>query len=748
MRDAAAPSRTSIAAPARRYRALLGALAVSCLAAACVATAAVPAPAGAAVRPGAPARACSAESFTWTGDGDETTWGNVKNWSPSNRAPGSCSGDSVDIPVEANITGMPAASFADFTIDATAGSDGTLTGGPITVTGHFEWDGSGIEATVNLPAGATGTIAGPANNKDLGGSGLGIPGTLNVSGTLNLDALSGDGGSLGIGAGIGQGLIQVQPGGTLTANGENDLSGASCCGGTENPTLTNDGTIDITSGRIFTEGVVLNQLGAVQVAAGALLDSDSPTQLGAASSYSGAGQLLLDISANPDTIAGTLSLGTGFQLNLGPQACLEGTGTIDGPGTFEFTGGNLAAALTIAKGALMHVTGPGGKNMSTESCGTADGTVVNHGKILVDQGTLSFGSSGMITNDKGADLSIAPGATLTTDSCCGTKKLLINHGTLQVTAPPPGVASGTPAAIEPVPLDNTGTISVASGQELLLNGAPATFASGTSLTGPGTALVQEPVTASGTVTAGTGTTLDLDQNGSVDGIFSLAGSGALHWTGGAISGTVSVPSTIAVSISGAVAHSVVNRPNGQASVLTTRGPVSIAAGTAATADSVQVGEGDQWVNAGTLTLAKQAAIGAPSCCGSTAGLDNTGAMTLSAGGATDDVTAPVVNSGTLKLASGILAMTAGTYQQTSSGTLAVNFAGTSPGTGFGQLNVTGAVTLAGKLLVSTSGGFTPPSGKPFAVLAYQTHSGKFTTLSGSPSYTVAYHATSMDVVFS
>ncbi len=748
MRDAAAP-RTSIGGPAHRYRAMFGALSVSCLAAACLATAAGPASAGAAARSGGPARACSAESFTWTGDGDETTWANVKNWSPSNRAPGSCTGDSVDIPTEANITGMPEASFANFTIDSTAGSDGSLTGGPITVTGHFEWDGSSLETTVNILAGATGAIAGPANVKSLGGSGLGIPGTLNVSGTLNLDALSAGGGSLGLGAGIGQGLIQVQPGGTLTANGENDLSGASCCGGTANPTVTNDGTIDITSGRIFTQGVVLNQLGAVQVAAGALLDSDSPTQLGASSSYSGAGQLLLDTAAVPDTIAGTLSLGTGFQLNLGPQACLEGTGTIDGPGTFEFTGGNLAAALTIAKGALMHVTGPSGKEMSTESCGTADGTVVNHGKILVDQGTLSFGASGMITNDKGANFSIAPGATLTTDSCCGTKKLLINHGTLQVTAPPPGVASGTPAAIEPVPLDNTGTISVASGQELLLNGAPASFGSGTSLAGSGgTTLIQEPVTASGTVTAGPGATMDLDQNGSVDGIFSLAGSGALDWTGGAISGTVSVPSTIAVSVSGAVAHSVVNRPNSKVSVLTTHGPVSIAAGTATIADSVQVGDGDQWVNAGTLTLAKQASIGAPSCCGSTPGLDNTGTMTLSAGGATDGMTTPMVNSGTLKLASGILAMTAGTYQQTSSGTLAVVFAGTSPGTGFGQLSVSGQVTLAGKLDVSTSGGFTPPTGKPFAVLDYQSRSGKFASLAGTPAYTVAYHATSMDVVFS
>jgi len=117
------------------------------------------------------------------------------------------------------------------------------------------------------------------------------------------------------------------------------------------------------------------------------------------------------------------------------------------------------------------------------------------------------------------------------------------------------------------------------------------------------------------------------------------------------------------------------------------------------------------------------------------------------GGGQDDMTTGLDNTGTIKLASGILALTAGTYQQGAAGTLAVTFTGTSPGTGFGQLNVSGAVTLAGKLLVGTSGGFTPPTGTPFAVLRYTSRSGAFGTLAGSPAYTVQYHATGADVVF-
>jgi fibronectin-binding autotransporter adhesin len=731
--------------PARLALRAGGALAFGALAVGALAAGALTAAPALAAPTAAPA--CSGTSFTWTGMGDETSWSDATNWSPSG-VPGSCAADSVDIPIEANITGAPAITLQNFTIDSTAGSDGTLTGGPLTVSGTFEWDGSSLETTVNLPAGSTGTIAGPANFKGLGGGGLGVPGTLNVSGTLNFSNLSGNGGDLNLGAGIGQGLIDVMPGGTLTAAGENDLAGVSCCGGTQNPTLENHGTIDVTSGRTLTGAVVMDQAGHVTAAAGAVLDADAPVTLANSSSYSGAGELLLDLSASPATISGTLSLGTGFHLDLGPQACLQGSGTITGPGSFDFTGGDLAAGLTIAKGAVMHVTGPGGKDLRAFSCGTADGKVTNKGKILVDQGSLSLGGTGTITNDPGATFAIAPGATVTTDSCCGPNKLLFNKGTLQVTAPPSGVPSGTPASIDPVPLDNSGTISVARGQKLVVTDAPTTFESGTTVTGSGgTTVVQAPVTLGTTLTIGTRSALDLDQNGSLDGVTSIGGSGTLRWTGGAISGTVGVASTVPVSISGAVQHAVTNRPDGTASVLTTSGPVSVGTGTAKAPDSVQIGGGDQWVNAGTLTLPKNATLGSPSCCGATPGLKNTGTVTLSVGGAQDTMTTSFLNAGTVKLASGTLAMTTGSYQQQSAGTLAVTFAGTSPGTGFGRLDVSGAVTLAGTLNVGTSGGFRPPTGTPFGVLAYGSRSGKFSATTGSPPYTVAYHATGMDVVF-
>jgi hypothetical protein len=83
-----------------------------------------------------------------------------------------------------------------------------------------------------------------------------------------------------------------------------------------------------------------------------------------------------------------------------------------------------------------------------------------------------------------------------------------------VAAPPSGVASGTPATLNFAPLANPGTISVANGQKLVIAGAPTAFGAGTSVTGAGGAtVIQAPAAASGTLTLGASTTLDLDQNG-------------------------------------------------------------------------------------------------------------------------------------------------------------------------------------------------------------------------------------------
>jgi fibronectin-binding autotransporter adhesin len=405
---------------------------------------------------------CAGTSFTWTGLGDGASWSNAKNWNP-NGTPGGCSADSVTIPVEANITGVPPVELMDFIVTSGAGSDGTLEGGPVTVSRDFEWDGSTLAATINLPAGSHGTVAGPGNFKGLGGGGLGKPGRLNVSGTLTLDNLSGTAtGTLRLGAGISQGVIDVQRRGVLKSVGQDNLGGASCCAGQNNPTLINTGQIQVLSGRVDTEAIVASDVGRVDIAARSLFDVDGPISLSNKSSYSGPGRMLL--ASFPNSVNGTISIGKGFALELGAQACLDGTATITGGGTFDFSGGYLPARLTIARGTAMDVTGPGFKDMSTFACGTSPGNIVVAGQMVVDQGTLGLGRGlGSLSTTRTGVLSIAPGATITQG------KGISNAGLLQIAPRPRGVKPGTPATVALVPLHNSGTIAVGTGQALLLD---------------------------------------------------------------------------------------------------------------------------------------------------------------------------------------------------------------------------------------------------------------------------------------
>jgi fibronectin-binding autotransporter adhesin len=439
---------------ARAYLAALALLATAPLAGLATSAAAQASPA---------APSCAGTAYTWTGNGNSNSWSNTMNWDPAG-VPGQCSSDSVTISQEANITGVPAVQLADLIVTADAGSDGTLVGGPISVSGNFEWDGSTFDATINMLAGSTGDVGGAGNFKGLGGGGLGEPGRLNIAGSLTLDDLSGVGGSLGLGAGIGQGVIDVQAKGLLTSTGKDNISGASCCAGSDNPTLINDGKVSVTSGTLMTSGLETSSDGRLVAGAGALFDVDSPVELGKNSSYSGAGRMLLDLGAFPSGIKGTITLGKGFTLELGPQACLDGTGTISGAGTFDFSGGYLPADLTVAKGALMEVTGSGVKDLSTFACGTSVGNIVDDGRVVVEAGTLTLGGTGTLTTKRGGELSIAPGATITSG------KRLSNAGTLDLAARPSGVKPGTAATVSLVTLTNTGTIVAGAGQTLVLSG--------------------------------------------------------------------------------------------------------------------------------------------------------------------------------------------------------------------------------------------------------------------------------------
>jgi autotransporter-associated beta strand protein len=73
--------------------------------------------------------------------------------------------------------------------------------------------------------------------------------------------------------------------------------------------------------------------------------------------------------------------------------------------------------------------------------------------------------------------------------------------------------------------------------------------------------------------------------------------------------------------------------------------------------------------------------------------------------------------------------TANSFQfATSGGTLSIELAGTTPGTQYDQLHVSGALTLGGQLNVSLTGGFSPSAGNTFDILDFGTLVGTFSTI--------------------
>jgi hypothetical protein len=260
-------------------------------------------------------------SYTWIGNsggssGDNHSWTDPNNWSP-NGQPGA--GDSVSIsPPDSlhctvHVDGVPAVTLSGFTMSA--GSDPgcgsvSVTGGQLTVTGSFDWNGGTLDTPTTLSAGATGMIQGSNSKLNV------LSQNFDVSGTLTLSGVSGTGasntGALRI---VNPYVLHVHSGGTLASSGANDITFLACC---VNPAkIVNDGTLSVSSGDLTVNAVELDQNGTLAASSGGRLVTDGgPVKAGAGASYSGSGGWLMR-NGVAGVFTGTQTVGSGFHLELG-----------------------------------------------------------------------------------------------------------------------------------------------------------------------------------------------------------------------------------------------------------------------------------------------------------------------------------------------------------------------------------------------------------------------------------------------
>ena len=104
-------------------------------------------------------------------------------------------------------------------------------------------------------------------------------------------------------------------------------------------------------------------------------------------------------------------------------------------------------------------------------------------------------------------------------------------------------------------------------------------------------------------------------------------------------------------------------------------------------------------------------------------IGSTGDLTLQ-GGASLSLPGNLDNAGTIDLAPGTLKV-AGNYTQETTGTLGVGIGGTTSGSQFGQLNVTGQASLDGTLGISLIDQFVPQQGESYRILNFGSRASDF-----------------------
>jgi len=659
-------------------------------------------------------------------------------------------------------------------------SGGTLAGsGTVTINGGMDWSGGTLATNVVVSGGRTLQISGAGTKSVVTGAYLTNNGTVTVNGTGPI------GGSSGAGAVIDnngtwnhnadahfQRFSTPSTVGTFNNAGTFNKSGAALTTfDPQWPFNSSGGSINVDFGTLRLDQGGSAPGGAYTIASGATLTFGGNFTASAPASFTGAGTV--DFAGGTSTLSNstvqniTFSGGTGAF--TGPTTAttvtlaggtFSGTGALTATGTGNsWSGGTLAAALTIDTGAVLAVTGSGTKSVSSGAALTNNGTVTVSGTgpiggnsganaVIDNNGTWNhtvdahfqrFSTPSTVGTFNNAGTFTKSGAGLTTfdpqwpfNSSGGAVN--VNAGTLKLDQG--GSATG-------------GTYTIASGATLSFGNsftasAPATF------TGAGTldflggissisgSTVQNVAFNGGTggfTAPTTSTTLTLN-GGAFSGAGSLTVTGSGNsWTGGTLAAplTVDTGATLAVSGSGTknVAAGAYLTNNGTVTVSGT-GTIGGNSGAAAVFDN-----NGAWNHTADVAFQR---FSSPSPVGT---FNNAGTFTKSGTGTTAfDPQWTFNNSGTLTIAAGTLSFSE-PFTQMASGALNLAANGTVAGSQYSRITSTNAVTLDGTLNLTI--GYGPTNGDLLQILTFASRTGDFATKTGlgysGGSFTYAANAT-------
>jgi autotransporter-associated beta strand protein len=641
-------------------------------------------------------------TFTWTGSGTTTSWSDPNNWSggvaPS---PGSnlvFGPSATKFTSTNNFSG--GTSFATITL---SGGGYAISGNGIALTGGL--DGSGATGSntfgLNITLSAAETFQAGS-----GSASLTLSGAINNGGFL-----------LTVGGGNGAlnftNTISGSGGLTLTNAGTTTLSGMG---------NTYTGSTTVQAGTLLLQETSGNAIPSALTIGAATVRLNGNNQIAATASVTVNSSGLLNTNNHSNTIGsltlsgGSVTTGTGT-LTVNGNVTASGSSVISGNlglgvSMVTFTVNTLgtltisavvsgAAVLSNAGGGTLILSAAnsysGGTRLTAGTLSVGNNSALGAGTLTVTGGTLSAtGGAVSLANAVilGGSLTFGGSNNLTLTGAV----TLTGNRTLTVTSTGGITISGSLGQS-----GGTWALTKAGSGMLVLSGVN-TYGGGTVLTagtlsvGSASAIGTGILSLQGGTFSATGGPVSLANAVTLAGNATIGGTNRLTFTGAVtLTGnrTLTVINTGGTTISGAIGQS------GGVWALTTAGSATLVlSGNNTYSGGTTISAGTLLINgtqsSGTVTVKSGGTLG---------GTGKFGPLSVSSGGTVFPGTSPsstgILNSGNAAFASG------------SSFDVALN--GTTAGSGYDQLNVTGTVSLGSSTLNVTLG-FTPAIGTSFTII--------------------------------
>lgn len=658
-------------------------------------------------------------------------------------------------------------------IDANAGSPLTISSGKGTNSGTLEASGGGllelVETTLSNAGGTINALAGSTvqldNHVVING------GTLTTSGSGVIR--SANNGPLLNGV-TNSGTYQVPPGST-TLEGTFTNTGAFQLNSTASATaqILMSGAVTLSGGgpltlsdqpRNLVSGTLVNQNNTI---------SGSGTMTGGTLTNSGVinatsashNQLLVSYTSSPLTNTGTMEASGGGTLKIqnnvtntgGTIQSLAGTGTSAGGtvllnsvtvtgGTLDTFGSGVNTGIIISTNSTFNgITNAGTLQLPDNSESSLEGTINNTGLIqfvsttfgstLKIIGNVTLSGTGNVTMMKNSVVSGSTGNEILTNQSTiqGAGNIgngfmgLVNKGTILANQ-----ADTLTIRTDSQDFNNIGTLSVAKGSILDITQGPFHNFSGTTLTG-GTYLV-------------TGT-LQFDNANIVTNAANITLSGQIVNQNNlnALLSFANNSSRGRFTLSG-------NQNLTTAGTFTNAGKVTLSKGSTFT---VGGSSANYMQSGGTTLLDGTLTVPAGGLANITGGIiQGTGALpaaptisgSMSLGNASGAAGTFIVGDSIKK--SGLISI-ANNYTQLATGAVDVQIGGTTAGTRYSQLNITGKAALSGTLNIAIINAFKPTVGQTFTILNASTGiTGTFSTVNGTSidstkHFSVSYNPTTV-----